>query len=350
LSQRARKKRRKKPAADVKAASRLGEALSAEWQTWVVENLLAGATDERVRAGLREAGVSEDLATRAIAALRSTPAFQGAARVASRARRAEQVLKLLRTGWRDYVVPRVEDVDADTFYELHYAAGAPALLPDYARGWPAVGTWDLAYLAERVGDAELDVTEGRDAMAEHERNSGTRSTRTSVRELVARIEAAGETDDFYAVARNRNLAKPALAPLFDDLDFSRGILDAERCRTASGLWLGPQGTLTPLHHDTSNILFVQVFGRKRVTLVSPTETSLLDGAHAMYALRDPEAEWTGATRDVKKHVLELGPGDTLFLPAGWWHHVRALTPSISLAFNGFTRDRNSFPWYLPGSA
>ena len=28
----------------------------------------------------------------------------------------------------------------------------------------------------------------------------------------------------------------------------------------------------------------------------------------------------------------LGPDDTLFIPCGYWHYVRALTPSFSLNF------------------
>lgn len=28
----------------------------------------------------------------------------------------------------------------------------------------------------------------------------------------------------------------------------------------------------------------------------------------------------------------LGPGDSLYMPSGWWHYVRSLTPSISVNF------------------
>jgi lysine-specific demethylase 8 len=33
------------------------------------------------------------------------------------------------------------------------------------------------------------------------------------------------------------------------------------------------------------------------------------------------------------HVdVVLGPGDVLFIPRGWWHHVRALSASFSVSF------------------
>lgn len=28
----------------------------------------------------------------------------------------------------------------------------------------------------------------------------------------------------------------------------------------------------------------------------------------------------------------LGPGEMLYIPPNWWHHVTALTPSFSVSF------------------
>jgi ribosomal protein L16 Arg81 hydroxylase len=28
----------------------------------------------------------------------------------------------------------------------------------------------------------------------------------------------------------------------------------------------------------------------------------------------------------------LAPGDSLYLPVGWWHYIRSLTPSFSVSF------------------
>lgn len=326
--------------------------LEPRWQRWVVENLLAGASVERVAARLVESGVSPAVASREIEALRGSPAFAGAAAVATRARAAEQVLRLGRTLGRGLVIEERAGVDADTFYGTYVAAGLPVKLPDFAASWPAVGRWDLDYLDAVVGDAPLSITDGRDDDPDYDMNSAARSRPTTMREVTARIRALDgrQSNDFYAVAQNRNLARPELAPLFDDMNLSSGLLDPERCRTASALWLGPAGTVTPLHHDTSGIVFVQVWGRKRLLLASPTETALLRGARAMYAAVDPEGALEGDLGEIRFHDVELDPGQSLFIPAGWWHHVRALTPSISVALNGMTRLGNAYDWYCPGRA
>jgi ribosomal protein L16 Arg81 hydroxylase len=159
--------------------------------------------------------------------------------------------------------------------------------------------------------------------------------------------AAAETNDFYMIAQNRNLQKTALRELFEDVEFPE-YLNGQYAPFGSALWLGPAGTVTPLHHDTSSILFCQIYGRKRIVLVSPFETALLDAPRGVYSNFDCEAkklapELARATRK----VVELAPGETLFIPVAWWHHVRALEVSISLALNNF-RLPNDYEWYKPG--
>ncbi len=65
--------------------------------------------------------------------------------------------------------------------------------------------------------------------------------------------------------------------------------------------------------------------------------------------RDP-ADWNGD--DIggdsglpPKLECEIGPGDALFLPIGWWHHVEALDVSISVSFTNFAADNDFFSDY-----
>ena len=150
------------------------------------------------------------------------------------------------------------------------------------------------------------------------------------------------------IANNRNLARPELRPLLLDIALPSGYFDPSPGRAArcGALWFGPAGTVSALHHDTSNILLCQIFGRKRVRLYPPDEPRLLAAARGVYSDLDPERDAAGlAGRGLD---VVLAPGEALFLPVGWWHHVRALDVSISLAFNHFLWP-NDFDWYKPGT-
>lgn len=104
-------------------------------------------------------------------------------------------------------------------------------------------------------------------------------------------------------------------------------------------WFGPAGTVTPLHHDPQDNVFVQVVGSKVVLLHDASQTPLL------YA--QTEGELTNTSRvdagapDVAAHplyrdavgrVAVLRAGDALYVPRGTWHYVTSLEASWSISF------------------
>ena len=50
-------------------------------------------------------------------------------------------------------------------------------------------------------------------------------------------------------------------------------------------------------------------------------------------------------RNVTVIDVEIGPGDLLFLPVGWWHHVRGLDTSITMTFTNFVFDNDFYSIY-----
>ncbi|MCA9567267.1 MAG: cupin-like domain-containing protein, partial [Myxococcales bacterium] len=140
----------------------------------------------------------------------------------------------------------------------------------------------------------------------------------------------GSGDGTYAVGHNRLFE--ALPALLDDVR----VLPGQERIVHPSLWIGPAGTLTPLHFDPGSAWLVQRAGQKRVHLASPLEHGLLetaiDGSYNSVrpsALSDEERAARGFT------TVELGPDDALWIPATWWHEVASLTPSISVRTAGF---------------
>ena len=41
----------------------------------------------------------------------------------------------------------------------------------------------------------------------------------------------------------------------------------------------------------------------------------------------------------------IGPGEALFLPVGWWHHVDGLDQTIGMSFTRFARDNDFYSSY-----
>jgi hypothetical protein len=101
-------------------------------------------------------------------------------------------------------------------------------------------------------------------------------------------------------------------------------------------WLGPARTVTPLHCDYDDNIFAQIWGSKRIFLAPPHHGEFLYTREANPVLFgspfDPEApdyEAYPLARQAALVEVIVHPGDMLYVPAGWYHQVRALTFSLS---------------------
>ena len=117
-------------------------------------------------------------------------------------------------------------------------------------------------------------------------------------------------------------------------------------------WVGPAGTVTPLHCDYDDNIFAQVWGSKRIFLAPPHHDQYLYPREANAVLFgspfDPEApdfDRFPLARQATLIECIVHPGDMLFVPAGWYHQVRALM--FSLSCNRWAR---GVPYSLAGDA
>jgi lysine-specific demethylase 8 len=106
------------------------------------------------------------------------------------------------------------------------------------------------------------------------------------------------------------------------------------------LWFGPAGTISPLHFDRSHNLLHQHWGRKHVVMFDPSHSHLMkpgsknSGTPHVSSL---DLVISGFNIDLSRLTapcLEtlLEPGDVLFIPAFWWHHVISIDVSISINY------------------
>lgn len=350
-SERSRRALRARRAPERGARSDQRNVLSLEWREWITENLARGATTDALERALVEARVPKLAARRHVRAIAESGVVSLVRESSARAERLESVLALLRAHARTtpLALRRATRLSTEEL-ALHYAANLPFLLTGLVSKWPAFRKWRPAYFAKHYGDVVVSVAAGREADPLYDLHTEALSREMPMRELVERIDARSKSNDLYMVGNNLSIERPELRTLWKDVRFPPW-LDPENLRRRAALWFGPAGTVTPLHHDQCNILFCQVHGRKRVRMLPPTETFLHRGATSMYAALDPEKpdlrafpEWKDA------HVIDVvvEPGEALFIPVGWWHHVRALDVSVSLSLTNF-RHPNDFASYCPGA-
>jgi [protein]-arginine 3-hydroxylase / protease len=245
---------------------------------------------------------------------------------------------------------RIEAPSKHEFRTRYRAPGVPVVITGVASQWPAARLWTPEYLAAQSPDLPV-VTE---EWPEGERNDAEdwmrniRYGRTTLGEVVQRMAGAAGPIRSYL----------AQFPLFQHLPRLRAHIVEPRAymdvavlaRLPSGLrslfirepllWLGPRGTVTPLHFDDEDNLFVQLRGTKHIILVPPQQSRQLGFPHFDFRsinfspvdIERPDLERFPALAAIDRWETTLGPGEMLFIPLGWWHYLRATEASISLSF------------------
>lgn len=101
------------------------------------------------------------------------------------------------------------------------------------------------------------------------------------------------------------------------------------------IWVGNQSRIAAHHDLPENIACVAV-GRRRFTLFPPDQISNLyigpldvtpaGQSISMVDFKNPDYERFPKFHDAlaEARIAELEPGDALFIPSMWWHHVEAL--------------------------
>jgi hypothetical protein len=112
-------------------------------------------------------------------------------------------------------------------------------------------------------------------------------------------------------------------------------LDFGPVKPLVSIWLGNQ-TCIAAHYDIPDNIACVVAGKRRFTLFPPEQlenlyVGPLDFAPAgqsisMVDLREPDFEKYPKFREALQHaqVADMEPGDAVFIPSMWWHHVQGL--------------------------
>jgi hypothetical protein len=121
------------------------------------------------------------------------------------------------------------------------------------------------------------------------------------------------------------------------------------------IWMGNRLTVQT-HFDLNENIACVVAGRRRFTLFPPSQTpnlypgpfelTLAGPPVSMVQLETPDFDRFPRFREALAHavVAELDPGDAIYIPYFWWHHVRALEDFnvlVNYWFNDAPRDLGS---------
>jgi hypothetical protein len=135
----------------------------------------------------------------------------------------------------------------------------------------------------------------------------------------------------------------------NDLGFAAFGIDAP-----PAIWIGNR-TVASCHYDAPNNIACVAVGRRRFTMFPPSEVDKLypgplelnpgGQAVSLVDFSNPDYERFPRFREALAagYAAELEPGDAIFIPSMWWHHVQGLSPFNTLVNYWWS----SSPKYVP---
>jgi jumonji domain-containing protein 7 len=250
----------------------------------------------------------------------------------------------------------------------YVARNRPFVIRNGAKDWKARKRWSAAYLSSVMAAQTVNVALTPHGNADsvvrtpagahifvkpHERDESFEAVLRAIQRQELDESFAGPTR--YAQTQNDNL-RNEYETLFADvpksIPFAKIALAQEP--DAVNFWLGNSRSVTALHKDNYENVYVQILGRKHFVLLPPVEApcvaerSVLAGTYAPVGegddvqgeelgirIDDPEeyvpfATWdpdvpTENTTPYSKYSqplrVTLDEGDMLYLPALWYHKV-----------------------------
>ena len=237
-------------------------------------------------------------------------------------------------------------------------ADQPVVIRGLIADWPLVkagiesGAAARAYLLEYRRDRAFTVNIGEPGAGErlfYDQSMGMnfRTGRASLDDIFGGIDANEGKRDAPAIY----LSSIDVRSYFDGLHEANHV-DLGLRDPIESIWIGTR-TRIAAHNDFPDNLACVAVGRRRFTLFPPDQYANLylgplDNTPAgrpvsMVDLHKPDFAAYPKFRDALKVALvaELEPGDAIFIPSMWWHHVEALAP-FNVLVNYWWRDTPRF--------
>ncbi|KAG7212857.1 hypothetical protein KM043_002210 [Ampulex compressa] len=228
-----------------------------------------------------------------------------------------------------------ESPSMESFYKNIFMPKIPAILTGCINHWKALTLWRNAnYLTKIAGSRTVPIEIG---------------SRYTEEDWTQSLMKFSEFLNVYISEKNEKIGYLAQHQLFEQIpelkdDFAVpdycNFSDSEETELPDiNAWFGPAKTISPLHYDPKNNLLCQVFGYKKVILYSPDDTSnlypyetrLLNNTAQVDPMNPDYNKWPNF-QNAKGIMCYLKPGEMLYIPPKWWHHVTALSPSFSISF------------------
>ena len=238
-------------------------------------------------------------------------------------------------------IPRVKTITKADFLKHYFKPQKPVVIECFIDDWPAFTKWDLEYMKTIGGDLTIPLYDDRPVNFKDDFNEP--HTEMKLGEYIDLLKS--EPTKYRIFLWNALKEIPELQNDFTFPDFGLRLM-----KGIPMLFFGGRDSHTFMHYDIdlANIFHFHFEGTKQVILFDQKQNDYLYKIpHALITREDidfnnPDFEKWPMLKKAKGYKTELKHGEVLYMPEGYWHYMRYITPGFSMSLRAIARNPKNF--------
>jgi len=233
-------------------------------------------------------------------------------------------------------IPRVKTITKEDFIKHFFKPQKPVVIEQFIEDWPAYEKWSLDYIKTIAGDKTVPLYD--DRPVHHEDGFNEPHAKMKMADYIDLLKR--EPTKFRIFLWNALKEIPELQKDYAYPDFGLKLM-----KGLPMLFFGGQNSHTFMHYDIdlANIFHFHFNGKKLCILFDQNQNKYLYKIpHSLITREDidfsnPDFEKWPALKHAKGYKTELNHGEVLYMPEGYWHYMKYLTPGFSMSLRAIAR-------------
>ncbi len=238
-------------------------------------------------------------------------------------------------------IPRIKTIEKKEFLDNYFKPQKPVVIEEGIKDWPAYSKWNLDYMAQVAGDKEVPLYD--DRPVDYKDGFNEPHAKMKMSEYVNLLKR--EPTKYRIFLWNILKEVPQLKNDFNYPDFGIRLM-----KSLPMLFFGGTDSFTFMHMDIdlANIFHFHFEGKKQAILFDQKQTKYLYKVpHSLITREDidisnPDFNKWPALKKAEGWKANLEHGNMLYIPEGYWHYMRYITPGFSMSLRAIARNPKNF--------
>lgn len=234
-------------------------------------------------------------------------------------------------------IPRVKTISKPDFINQYFKPQKPVVIEQCITDWPAYSKWNLDYMKTVAGHITVPLYD--DRPVDYKDGFNEPHFRMKMADYIDLLKS--EPTRYRIFLWNILKEVPQLQHDFTFPDFGLRLM-----KDLPMLFFGGRDSYTFMHYDIdlANIFHFHFEGTKQIILFDQQQNDYLYKVpHSLITREDidfanPDFDKWPLLKKANGYKTELNHGEVLYMPEGYWHYMRYITPGFSMSLRAIARN------------